>query len=40
VTPQNGSATAAPSEEEDKAAKSALAASATKGQEAIKKVFR
>jgi cytoskeletal protein CcmA (bactofilin family) len=39
VTPQNGSGISAESDE-DKAAKSALAASAAKGPEAIKKVFR
>jgi len=39
VTPQNV-ATAAIGDDDDKAAKSALAASAAKGQEAIKKVFR
>jgi len=39
VTPQNGSGVSAESDE-DKAANSALAASASKGQEAIKKVFR
>jgi cytoskeletal protein CcmA (bactofilin family) len=39
VTPQNGSGVSAENDD-DKAAKSALAASAAKGQEAIKKVFR
>lgn len=40
VSSQNGNGAAPKEKEEDKAAKSAFAASAAKGQEAIKKVFR